>query len=79
MGVKLFKFLACDNDDGFQHLSFIFPEKIWISDQTVKWISFTSKFCYLFICNPSHNTETETAEMWETTNSKPLGPIIMIQ
>jgi hypothetical protein len=34
---------------------------------------------FLFIfCNSSHDTETGTADMWETTNSKPLGPIIMI-
>jgi hypothetical protein len=39
-----------------------------------------SKFGYLTFCNPAHGTETETetANRWETTNSKPLGLIIMI-
>jgi hypothetical protein len=37
----------------------------------------TSKFGYLTFCNPAHGTETETANRWETTNSKPLGLIIM--
>jgi hypothetical protein len=41
-------------------------------------IFFTSKFSYLFICNPTHKTETGTANRWGTTNSKPPGPIIMM-
>jgi hypothetical protein len=42
-------------------------------------IFFTSKFSYLpDFWNPTHNTETETANKWETTNSKPPRPIIMI-
>ncbi len=39
---------------------------------------FTSKFSYLIISNPTHKTKTGTANRWETTNSKALGPIIMI-
>jgi len=31
---------------------------------------------YLFFCNPTHKTETDAVDRWETTNSKPLGPII---
>jgi len=29
-------------------------------------------------CNPTHKTESETANRWETTNSKPPVPIIMV-
>jgi len=39
---------------------------------------FTCKFSYLFFCNPTHKTETGTANRWETTNSKPPGQIIMM-
>ncbi len=39
---------------------------------------FTSKFSYLSFSNLTHETETETANRWETTNSNPHGPIIMI-
>ncbi len=40
---------------------------------------FTFTFNYLlFFCNPSHKTETGTAKRWGTTNSKPLGPIIIM-
>jgi len=39
---------------------------------------FTSKFSCVLCCNPTHKTETGTANMWETTNSKPPGPIIMM-
>jgi len=37
-----------------------------------------SKFSYLVFRNPTPMSETETANRWETTNSKPAGPIIMI-
>jgi hypothetical protein len=40
-------------------------------------IFLTSKFSYLMFWNPTHKTETETTNRWGTTNSKPLGPIIM--
>jgi hypothetical protein len=40
---------------------------------------FTSKFNYLLFCNPTHKTETGTANRWGTAgNSKPPGPIIMM-
>jgi len=39
---------------------------------------FTCKFSYLLFCNPTHKTETGTANRWETTNNKPPGPIIMM-
>jgi hypothetical protein len=39
-------------------------------------IFFTSKFCYVLFCNPTHKTQTGTANGWGTTNSKPPGPII---
>jgi hypothetical protein len=32
----------------------------------------------LVFCKPIYKTKTETANRWETTNSKPPGPIIMI-
>jgi hypothetical protein len=35
---------------------------------------FTSKFSYLLFCNLTPKTETQTANKWGTTNSKP-GPI----
>jgi hypothetical protein len=35
-------------------------------------------FSYLLICNPTHKTETWTANKWGTTSSKPPGPIIMM-
>jgi hypothetical protein len=38
---------------------------------------FTSKFSFVLFCNHTCKTETGTANRWETTNSKPLGPIIM--
>ncbi len=34
---------------------------------------------YLLFCNPTHKTETGTANRWGTTNRKPPGPIIMIR
>jgi hypothetical protein len=43
-----------------------------------KEIFFTSKFHYLLFSNPTHKTETGTANRRGTTNSKPLGPIIMM-
>jgi hypothetical protein len=39
---------------------------------------FTSKFSHLVFSNPANKTETGTPNRWGTTNSKPLGPIIMI-
>jgi hypothetical protein len=32
----------------------------------------------LTFCNPAHKTETDTANRWETSNSKPPGRIIRI-
>jgi hypothetical protein len=40
-------------------------------------IFFTSKSSYLLLWNPTDKTETETTNRWGSTNSKPLGPIIM--
>jgi hypothetical protein len=39
---------------------------------------FTSKFSHLVFSNPANKTETGTPNRWGTTNSKPLGPIIMM-
>ncbi len=39
---------------------------------------FTSKFSYVLFYNPTHKTQTGTTNTWGTTNSKPLGPIIMM-
>jgi hypothetical protein len=39
-------------------------------------IFFTSEFRYLLSCNPTHETETRTANRWGTTNSKPPGRIV---
>jgi hypothetical protein len=41
-------------------------------------IFLTSKFSYLPFFNPTHQNKTGTANRWETTNSKPPGPITMI-
>jgi hypothetical protein len=41
-------------------------------------IFFTSKFSCVLFCNPTHKTETGTANRREATNSKPPGPIIMM-
>jgi len=38
---------------------------------------FTSKFSYLLFCNPTHNTETGTANRWATTYWEPATPIII--
>jgi hypothetical protein len=35
-------------------------------------------FSYILFCNPTHKTRTGTANTWGTTNSKPLGSIIMM-
>jgi hypothetical protein len=46
-----------------------------------KLYSFTFKFSYLLFCNPTHKTETGTANRWGDYllgNDKPLGPIIMM-
>jgi len=37
-----------------------------------------SKFSYFLFDNPTNKTETGTAYTWGTTNSKPPGPIIVI-
>jgi len=42
-----------------------------------KYFSHPSLVIHLFF-NLAHKTKTGTANRWETTNSKPLGPIIMI-
>jgi hypothetical protein len=41
-------------------------------------IFLTSIFSYLLFSNPAHKTKTGTANRWETTNSNPTGPIVMI-
>jgi hypothetical protein len=38
-------------------------------------IFFTSKFSFILFYNPTYKTKTGTAYRWETTNSKPPGPI----
>ncbi len=35
-------------------------------------------FGYLLFSNLTHKTKIKNANMWETTNSKPPGPIIMV-
>jgi hypothetical protein len=42
-------------------------------------ISLRSKFSYVFFYNPTHKTKIGTTNKWETSNRKPLGPIIMIR
>ncbi len=49
--------------------------KYWAAVRS-KYFSHPS-FSYLLLCNPTHETETTTANGWGTTNSKPPGPIIM--
>jgi hypothetical protein len=52
---------------------------IYIKTSSVTFTIFlTSKFSYFFFAPPTHKTETETANRWETTNSQPLAPLIMI-
>ncbi len=54
---------------------YIYPEKILLTSK------FFFVFCFIFFGGetpPIHLTETGTANSWETTNSKPPGPIIMI-
>jgi hypothetical protein len=41
-------------------------------------ICLTSKFRCLFFSNTTHKTKTAIANRWETTNSKPAGPMNMI-
>jgi hypothetical protein len=41
-------------------------------------IFFTCKFSYIGFCKPANKTETGIANRWWTTNSKPPGPIIMM-
>ncbi len=43
-----------------------------------KYFSHPSFFFFFFFSNPIYTTKTRTANRWEITNSKPLGPIIMI-
>ncbi len=46
-----------------------------------KYIFSHSSFSYLLFCNPTHKTETGTANRWgdyPLGNSKPVGPIILI-
>jgi len=38
-------------------------------------IFLTSEFSFLLFSNPTYKTKTGTAYRWETTNSKPPGPI----
>jgi hypothetical protein len=45
---------------------------------TLAKIFLTSKFSYSLFSNPTHKTKTETTNRLETTNRKPLGPIIMV-
>jgi hypothetical protein len=41
-------------------------------------IFFTFKFSCVLFCNLTNKTETGTSNKWGTTNSKPPGPIIMM-
>jgi hypothetical protein len=41
-------------------------------------IFFRSKFSYSLFFNPTDESETGTANRWETTISKPPGPISML-
>jgi len=43
-------------------------------DSKIKCLS----LAVFFLCSPTNKTETGTAYTWGTTNSKPSGPIIMI-
>jgi hypothetical protein len=45
---------------------------------TLKKMFLTSKSSYLLFSNLTHKTQNWTANRWETTNSKPPRPIIMI-
>jgi hypothetical protein len=36
-----------------------------------------SYYYFILFSNPTRKTKIETANRWETTNSKPPGPIIM--
>ncbi len=41
-------------------------------------IYFRSKLSYVLFCNSTHETGTWIANRWETSNSKPPGPIIVM-
>ncbi len=51
-------------------------QQCWVCDAAKKIL--TSKLSYLVFSHPTHITQTGTANRWETTNSKPPGPITMI-
>jgi len=53
-----------------------FPEMLYYVGPAKVFL--TSKFGYLTFWNPAHQTETDTANRWETTKSKPPGLIITI-
>jgi hypothetical protein len=42
--IKIIQILACDNYDGFQHLSFIYSEKKWFHETDPRGSSFSSGF-----------------------------------
>jgi hypothetical protein len=52
------------------------PKRCSVCDPAKTFL--TSKFSYLLFCNPTHKTKTGIPNGWKTTNSKSLGPIIMI-
>ncbi len=53
-----------DGRQGLQHL-----QRCSVCD--LAKIFFTSKFSYVLFCNPTHKTETGTANRWGTTSSTP--------
>ncbi len=59
-------------------LSTVLEHLQWCSVCDPAKIFLTSNFSYLPFSNPTHKNKTGTANRWETTNSKPPGPIIMI-
>ncbi len=61
-------FLPVFSLEHFQQCSVYDPAKIF----------FASKFSYVLFCNPTHKTETGTANRCRTTNSKPPRPINMM-
>ncbi len=61
----------------------MWPAEIFFTFKFIIYILFynpiTFKFIsYVLFYNPTHQTETGTTNGWESTNSKPPGPIIMI-
>jgi len=63
---------------GVDSLSSVVEHLQWCSICDLSKIILTSKFSYLIFPNFTHKTKTGTANMWETTNNKLPGSIIMI-